>query len=1656
MDINELESFELADAVKFHDKLNPVLWDEGNRMRPEVREALLKIAQDFQEFMGIGDFALEDITVSGSNAAYSYTPHSDIDLHLIVDQSQLNPSEVYKELFNAKKYQYNDQHDFKIKGYDVEVYVQDAAQPHESLGVYSLVKDDWKRIPTARRANLNEPATRVKYEKLGHVIEQALRSSDYDYVDRVLDTVKKYRKAGLDDKGEFGPENLAFKALRKSGLVQRLWDHRADLKDQQLSLREKAAKPRKSWGKFNGMQFEDEQIAVDDKVIDVEQEVEKFVRYAAKFLKLKRLPKILLRGPEFSHEIHSFGHYVDDDKKIEVETTNRQIMDILRTLAHEMVHFRQHETEDVPHNAGETGSRWENEAHAVGGVIMRHWQNKHPELLQAKSIGDEVVDEGKLSKAAAAAALGTAVAAGSPPAKADWVSDIANTARAVYNAPKNYTKAGIQGEIGQELQNFVRAQAGDASAQNLSHINRAMRSAPQSSAAAGGEGDSMQDAVAAAERNAARQLGTNDYRVVEREVQPMGGGKFRAMVVVQPVVREASGYIPTKAQAKDPRFKTALTVDVRPGQTGKEANKLKLDVDSQGHPNLLTANGLYRALKEGLDVRTYTPKALAYKHGVSEKQILTQLKKGIEVEKEHTTDAATAREIALDHLNEFPDYYDRLEQAEREEEQLNEVKMSPSALKSFAQSPEAKGIRIGFEAEIVFPGLGGSGDDGDWEPDYDEDTRAFSIDDIINFFEYDDYGYGISGREADRLRSDLEEQYWEYRDDAMMSEWDSVKFNQVRDYIENYEWDFDEKIREELEGQGLDSDKIDEIMIKAREATSSKDTPPEFKEAEQAVNEELDARTEESIDEENDIYERALDEFRDNFDGASEEDWLRENYRYMADVESAFGLTWPYVRSEGGDEDGYDEYNAEQLADDLERTLGVDAKASSGYHSTRRDETTWIFEPDSSLEAKSGDMPVEIISPPMPLDEGLVKLREFFKWAKEHKAYTNDSTGFHMGVSLPIKGGNVDFLKLALFLGDEHVLREFGRQANHFTEAAMKKIRNKIKQNPSQIGDAMTLLRNGLIEVANKSLSSIVGSEKNPGFGKYTSINPKGNYIEFRSAGGEDYSEDVDKLENTLLRYARAMTIAANPAAERKEYYKKLYKLIAPEGNNKALSLFAKYASGDINAETLKKEWAEEILSKEAPQEQQRSTWKVVDKATGQALPGYQYSGYTESEALALTKQAMSPGSSWLGFKQMFNDKYELRNVSASTGKWAIINRDTGETLEVVDSENRGDAADLAMEKYAGKGIDYYIEPVPADTPKPKLSRRAELAKRIKTPKDKQTKDVSGQSQHPIYNWAINDEDNDQIVHRFYADGMTEALRVLDQWRADHEGNFTISQPEPETPPQEPIVNTTQWRVINNQTGDSSIITAPSRLRANSMVIDLARRMGVDFENFTIEPYSAPTQSNTEINVTDNWEIVDPTTGEVVRRLTDTSFTGASHVADTESRSQNRNNTNRFVVRRATAQQEVPQGTPVERREGQVTTDSGIPMWEIYDRATGRGLTRFPDHNQTAAWETAQQWLRDAHVPEDRWNEYSMRPLTADQPAASSQPVPGSTQDRQQQRAQPGQFTGAWAVINANTGEEVHRFSGVGNVQADANRVAANWVRSARYDDPVEVVPIVG
>ena len=70
--------------------------------------------------------------------------------------------------------------------------------------------------------------------------------------------------------------------------------------------------------------------------------------------------------------------------------------------------------------------------------------------------------------------------------------------------------------------------------------------------------------------------------------------------------------------------------------------------------------------KDLFGVNTPSPKQIAQKHSVPLQQILNQLNKGIDVEVEHTKDKALAREIALDHLAELPDYYDRLQKMEQQ------------------------------------------------------------------------------------------------------------------------------------------------------------------------------------------------------------------------------------------------------------------------------------------------------------------------------------------------------------------------------------------------------------------------------------------------------------------------------------------------------------------------------------------------------------------------------------------------------------------------------------------------------------------------------------------------------------------------------------------------------------------------------------------------------------------------------------------------------------------------------------------------------------------------------------------------------------------------------------------------------------------------------
>jgi hypothetical protein len=240
MYIREFSEGIVDSAVQFHKQLNPLLW-QGAVLNPQVRFKLLQIAKHFVNFIDIPELLLTDITISGSNAAYSYTQQSDIDLHLIVTV----PPErevLLKPLYDAKKNQYNFIHDIKIKGIDVEVYVQSEDQDHHSLGIYSVLDNKWVKEPTMATVKINDGDVEVKVENYINKIIQALTSSSIDTVKAVQQELKKLRQSGLEQNGEFSIENVAFKVLRAKGFIGQLQQHLYKLQDQALSLGEQNMK----------------------------------------------------------------------------------------------------------------------------------------------------------------------------------------------------------------------------------------------------------------------------------------------------------------------------------------------------------------------------------------------------------------------------------------------------------------------------------------------------------------------------------------------------------------------------------------------------------------------------------------------------------------------------------------------------------------------------------------------------------------------------------------------------------------------------------------------------------------------------------------------------------------------------------------------------------------------------------------------------------------------------------------------------------------------------------------------------------------------------------------------------------------------------------------------------------------------------------------------------------------------------------------------------------------------------------------------------------------------------------------------------------------------------------------------------------------------
>ena len=228
-----------------HDTLETRIWDR-EEIRPEISSKLIKIAQDFIDGLPV-EIDVEDVKLTGSLANYNWSNYSDVDLHIVVDFLGVDENRaLVKSFFDNARMRWNNKHHITMKGYDVEIYVEDSREQHISSGVYSLTNNEWIKRPKKFRNNIDFSAGRRKADDLefqvnivDNLITTGKLKSAMKNIERLKKKIKSMRLAGLESTmREFSVENIAFKILRRNGILDMLEEMKNRVYDEMLTVRE--------------------------------------------------------------------------------------------------------------------------------------------------------------------------------------------------------------------------------------------------------------------------------------------------------------------------------------------------------------------------------------------------------------------------------------------------------------------------------------------------------------------------------------------------------------------------------------------------------------------------------------------------------------------------------------------------------------------------------------------------------------------------------------------------------------------------------------------------------------------------------------------------------------------------------------------------------------------------------------------------------------------------------------------------------------------------------------------------------------------------------------------------------------------------------------------------------------------------------------------------------------------------------------------------------------------------------------------------------------------------------------------------------------------------------------------------------------------------
>lgn len=236
--VSDINENLILEKIEKHNILNPILWNNENELKPEIKETLEEIVDQFVADLKENDIEIKvlDSIIVGSNASYNYTEDSDLDLHIIVDTNIIDCKYgLLKIVYDYAKSMFNSKYELSIYDIPVEIYVEDLTTSVNSNGIYSL-KDGWLKEPTqVDIPDINIDDVYPKWEERANKLIDG-DNITFEEVDKYIDDIYLLRKQSIMKAGEYAKGNLVFKEIRNNGLLDELKELKNELKSKELSL----------------------------------------------------------------------------------------------------------------------------------------------------------------------------------------------------------------------------------------------------------------------------------------------------------------------------------------------------------------------------------------------------------------------------------------------------------------------------------------------------------------------------------------------------------------------------------------------------------------------------------------------------------------------------------------------------------------------------------------------------------------------------------------------------------------------------------------------------------------------------------------------------------------------------------------------------------------------------------------------------------------------------------------------------------------------------------------------------------------------------------------------------------------------------------------------------------------------------------------------------------------------------------------------------------------------------------------------------------------------------------------------------------------------------------------------------------------------------